>query len=126
MILHIDTTDKQNLVVGLEERGRLLVKREIRAPRKQADKLLPAIERLLLRRKISAKAIKGVRVVERGGSFTSLRIGVVSANAIAYALGVRVSGAKKDSSGLKAKGFFLVEPKYSAPPNIANKNKVVD
>jgi hypothetical protein len=50
--------------------------------------------------------LKGIAVVCGPGSFTSLRIGVSTANALAYALGVSVVGVGKDEPLDKVAGLF--------------------
>ncbi|MFH0973018.1 MAG: hypothetical protein V1768_03475 [Patescibacteria group bacterium] len=89
----------------------------------QAEKLLPAIDKLLKKNKIKLSDIKKIQVENQGGSFTALRIGVVTANALGYALGIPVEGTQKlenrqqitDSRNQKSKNnFSVVEPIYTS------------
>ncbi|MBU1160797.1 MAG: hypothetical protein ABII99_01050 [Patescibacteria group bacterium] len=95
----------------------------IKAKRMQAEKLLPAIDKLLKKNKIKLSDIKKIQVENQGGSFTALRIGVVTANALGYALGIPVEGTQKlenrqqitDSRNQKSKNnFSVVEPIYTS------------
>jgi len=95
--------------------------KKIKAERQEAEKLLPAVEALLKNKKRSLKQIKKIEVANRGGSFTSLRVGVVTANALAYALGIDVEGNKKSKA--KNKKFSVVEPFYDREPEITVRKK---
>ena len=140
MILYINTikNDSTKIEIGIFKDGKKIAGREVRARYAQAEKLLPLIDKLLKGQKISAgKAglkkksqmglalIKEIAVVNKGGSFTSLRIGVVTANALGYALGIPVSEASEDgqTAGPRKKlgKFSIVQPKYYKEPNITLK-----
>lgn len=109
------------------------------AKMKQSELLLKGIDKLLKDNKVKLNQIKGVGCVIGPGGFTSLRIGVVTANALAYALKVPVAGIKFDEyikDGVssaeatadqvkiiseklkKAKVGQTVLPVYSREPNI--------
>jgi len=82
---------------------------------------------LLKKTKIKLSAIKRIYKKNRGGSFTALRIGVVTANALGYALGVPVEEVAENDKGLKRvkksfKGFNIIKPVYDKEPNITIKN----
>lgn len=119
MILTINTTVEPDILVSLNVKGKDISKR-IAAPRQQAEKLLPLIEELLKDQKFDISEIKEIRVQNQGGNFTSLRIGVLTANALAYALGIKVKP-------LQGKGVFdfkggrAVKPEYEFEPNIGRK-----
>jgi tRNA threonylcarbamoyladenosine biosynthesis protein TsaB len=115
MILTIDTTDNVNIKIYLEgEKGDFCIERP--AARSQGERLLPAIDDLLKRSKSKIQDIEGVQVANDGGSFTSLRIGVATANALAFALGVPVVDRSGDS--LVKDGLAIVQPKYGREPDI--------
>ena len=48
LILFIDTASATEIVLALKSGGKFLAKKKFLAPKKQAEKLLPAIEKLLL------------------------------------------------------------------------------
>jgi len=54
--------------------------------------------------KKSLKDIKGIAVVKGPGSFTSLRIGIATANALAYGFGIRVLGIGESASSTDRRG----------------------
>lgn len=122
MTLFIDTTDDQKIYLALEERGCVLAEGKYPAPRRQAERLLPSLQKLLDASGRSLVEVKKIKVVGRGGSFTSLRIGVLTANALAFALKVpleAVGGGKVRAFGRR----FLVEPDYGREPNIGRQAK---
>lgn len=128
MILFIDTTQGDDIVIAFKKNERAVAQKKIKARYAQAEKLLPEIDKMLARNKLKINNIKKIQVVNRGGSpdaatrtsFTALRIGVVIANALGFALGVpvegTVNGRKKFKKGLRK--FNVVEPIYSKEPNI--------
>jgi tRNA A37 threonylcarbamoyladenosine modification protein TsaB len=121
MILYINTIKDESEKIGirLEKNKRVLANEELAAKYAQAEKLLPAVEKLLKKNKIRLSDIKKIVVENRGGSFTAARIGVVTANALAYALGVKVAGMDNNE---KRKGKInIVLPSYSGQPNITKK-----
>ena len=130
MTLYINTADQNKIMIALKDKERVLFKKEFLAARSQAEKLLPEIEKLLVRAKLKLPAIKKIEVENYGGSFTALRIGVITANALGYALGVPVVAAREmvagktmvksapKSSVKKAKNFSVVKPIYDREPNI--------
>lgn len=116
MILYINTASLKDIEVGLKSDGVFIAKNKIEAERAQAEKLLLAIEKLLQKNKFKLKNIKGIEVENTGGSFTSLRIGVATANALAFALGVLVVGLA--GSMKKGEKFDIAEPIYDREPDI--------
>lgn len=121
MVLTIDTGLDPYIQVSLESKGKKVVKK-IKAERSQAEKLLPTIEALFQREQVTWKKIKLIRVNDEGGSFTSLRIGVLTANALAYALHIPIE-AMSGSEVYKFKGGQAVKPRYQSEPNIGTPKK---
>lgn len=131
MILYIDTTDNEFMTIALFKHESnsfsLISLLKIKAFRKQSEKLLPNIEKILKDKKMTLSDLDLICVNDEGGSFTSLRIGIITANALAYALKIKVQAANitednklvlKDYQGKKFLNNYIVEPKYSAEPNI--------
>lgn len=102
MKLYFDATDNLKTVVKLNEKE--LVK-TYSAPRDQD--ILGAIKQLMDEQKISWKQITEIEVNPGPGSFTGSRLGVAIANALAFALNLKVNGSNPP-----------VEPVYSSAPNI--------
>lgn len=118
MTLFIDTTNNDKMIIVLKKQGRVVVIKELVAGRAQAEKLLPAIDKILKHNQLNLKAITKVEVANQGGTFTALRIGVITANTLAYALGIDVSGTAGKKSIIKSSNFQIVKPVYHREPNI--------
>ncbi|MFA5108952.1 MAG: hypothetical protein WC458_00165 [Patescibacteria group bacterium] len=133
MTLHINTADRAEIIIILSRASRsgtkIVARKKFKAARQQAEKLLPAIDRLLRAQKIKLSALKKIVVADRGDSFTALRIGVITANALAYALKIPVVGESrvlaKDLKKIKKFArYSVVEPLYNHEPNIGKAKKI--
>lgn len=70
------------------------------------------LQRLLKKAHLKLEAINGIAVVTGPGSFTSIRVGVSFANALAYGQGIPVVGISLfmwATAGKKAKGTVVVD-----------------
>ncbi len=130
MILFINTASYDEIVLALlSVDGKKIKTKKIKAARQQAEKLLPAVSKLLESQNKKLKDITKIQVVVTGGSFTSLRIGVVTANALAYALNISIEAVSADGKVLEnqaAKKFAtynIVTPQYDREPSIGVKKK---
>lgn len=124
MTLYINTTSPDEIIIALRLGDKVLAKQKLTAPRTQAEKLLPAIERLLKKYKVSLSSLQKIIVANQGGSFTSLRIGVITANALAYALKIPVIAEPENTNkNKKFNNYSLVEPLYDRAPNIGISKK---
>lgn len=99
MILTIDTSDSTVTIVGLEIGGKNYFLKEKTGDLKSQN-LLPLIDKILKKHKVSLKDLTEIKVNTGPGSFTGLRVGVSVANTLGWALGIPVNGKK------------AVEPKY--------------
>jgi tRNA threonylcarbamoyladenosine biosynthesis protein TsaB len=118
MILNIDTSDNKTIYLSIEKNGAILKRKKLSAHRQQSEKLLSAIDKLLLSSDLKMDKLKEIKVASKGSSFTSLRIGVLTANALAYALGIKVSALDSDKNLKKFKDFNIVIPEYDCSLDI--------
>lgn len=118
MTLYINTASQTETVIALINNNQKLVSKKFKFAKLQAEKLLPAIDKLLTAHKFKLTDIKKIMVASHGGSFTSLRIGVVTANALGYALKVPVISEETGKADKIFSKYSLVEPVYSSEPNI--------
>ncbi len=124
MTLYINTTSQDEINISLMRAENVLISKKIKAPRQQAEKLLPAINDLLIKNKVKLSDLEKIIVANHGGSFTSLRIGVITANALAYALKIPVEAEPKTSiKNKKFATYSIVEPIYDREPNIGVSKK---
>lgn len=136
MYLLINTSSNEKMYLGVANRqGRLVVKQEVPGKFQQSSKLLPSIERILKRAGLKLTGLKGVAVISGPGSFTALRVGIATANGLAYALNIPIIGVKdvqnkglnslaiKAAKVLSKKKFSTIAiPAYGSQPNITIRN----
>lgn len=131
MYLIINTAISKSLEVILAKNVTDFNIKEVEGEYKQAENLLPLIKESLNNWHNGLEDIKGIAVVTGPGGFTALRIGIVTANVLAYALDVPVVGLNltefsnneeliiKVIDKLKnAKSGGVVMPEYGREPNI--------
>lgn len=118
MTLYINTILTDHILLMIAKGEETIALKKVKVNRNQAEKLLITLEKLLLENKIKLSVIKKIIVADEGGSFTSLRVGVITANALAYALKIPVIGESGQAISKNKLGFNLVSPKYQGEPNI--------
>ncbi len=131
MYLIINTIEDKKIEVILAKDEKNFKISQARGEHKQSEKLLVLIDKILKTNKINLKKIKGIGVVSGPGGFTSVRIGTVVANTLAFAIGVEVFGIKlsnfvnnEDLIAKTIKAFNekktkkIVLPFYNREPNI--------
>ncbi len=121
MQLIIDTSKNQNILIELLSNKKSIAKRDFEASFTQAERLLPEIDLLLKSVKMKPQDISEIKVGNNGGSFSALRIGIVTANTLAYSLGISVSSLSGDS--VRIETIEMVKPEYSSEPNITISKK---
>jgi len=118
MKLKIDTSKLDKINISLIDKETKIVEQNFEAKYQQAEKLLPSIDKMLKKAKFNLRALQEILVENRGDSFSGLRIGVVTANALGYALGIPVKAVSSSSVEQKTNQFDVVAPIYSKEPNI--------
>lgn len=91
MILGIDTATKM-CTVALCRDEKLLAEYSVNAGMTHSEGLLPQIDQLFKRTKTAKKDLALIAVSTGPGSFTGLRIGLATAEALGFGLGVPVMG----------------------------------
>jgi tRNA threonylcarbamoyladenosine biosynthesis protein TsaB len=119
MILTIDTTGNKMIALGLKKNRRIIARENINIAR-HFEELLVIIDNFMNRERIEWKQIKKISVKNYGGSFSSLRIGIITANTLAYGLGIPVTGKIALKSNNEMKLDFVI-PCYRQKPNITKK-----
>lgn len=98
-ILSIDTTNNQEIKIGLQIDGS---KTKVKSKEYRSSKILPQIINLLKKNKLSIKDIDEIKVNPGPGSYTGIRVGVSIANALGESLEIPINGKKG-----------LIAPKYT-------------
>lgn len=127
LLLH---TSSPTIRIGLADGERVVAREEFPAARDLAAMLADRIREFLETHRLKLEALKTIAVHQGPEGFTTLRIGVTTANAIAYALGipvVGVAGIVPDLETLLEKSQITaptpsgtVVPMYSKPPDIGS------
>ena len=117
MTLYIDTSKNNLIYLALKSGDELILEKKIAVQYSQAEKLLPGIDKLLKSANSDITKIKKIIVVNSGEGFTALRIGIITANALGFALNIPVFSS--DNKQIKsAYDFSIIKPKYKKEPNI--------
>ncbi|MGB0757823.1 MAG: tRNA (adenosine(37)-N6)-threonylcarbamoyltransferase complex dimerization subunit type 1 TsaB [Patescibacteria group bacterium] len=125
MILYINTSDAAKIYLALLENGESVHKLEVMASFKHEELLLKSIEEIMRKAAMKLDDISSIAVVHGPGGFSSLRIGVTVANALAYSLQKPIQGVEDsmdigmiDESKAKSVTEGFIVPVYGAEPNI--------
>jgi tRNA threonylcarbamoyladenosine biosynthesis protein TsaB len=123
MYLYINTGSKLSQISLLNEDFQPIVEQSLGEPRQQSDELLIVIDSLLKTNNISKRDLKAILVFRGPGSYTGLRVGIATANALSLALGVKVwpvdNGVALDKNVfLEKKEGAAVLPYYLKSPHI--------
>lgn len=129
LIIHTAQFDKIELGIA-NTKGEVIAAFSKQVTFHESEKLLPSIITFLKREKKSLHDLKAIAVhLGPGGSFTGLRVGVVTANALAYSLDIPNVGvpAADNLEEVAMKGFTMFKkrkkpmvlvPEYGKKPNI--------
>ena len=120
--LYIDTTSDYSLIQIRRDQTTVTKERWL-SEHKLGDDLLPKIVVQLNQAKISLKDLDCIFVNAGPGSFTGTRVGVSTANALAWSLDIPViasdSADKSSTLELSSARFIKpVVPKYATPPKV--------
>jgi len=134
MYLFINTQNNEYIELAVvDDQGSIIMENKISARYEQSEKLLDEIEKIMKKGKTEFSGLKGVIVVTGPGGFTSLRIGVTTANTLAWILQIPIVGIKSENKDLgevvkegykkikNKKSFKQVLPEYGREPNITVK-----
>jgi len=98
LVLYLDTSDSNQIVIGLNEKRWQFVTKQ-----HKSQELLTLINQILKKTGTLINQITEIKVNPGPGSFTGLKVGVSVANALGWALKIPINGQKVGQ---------LVEPKY--------------
>ncbi|MDR0955549.1 MAG: hypothetical protein LBM73_00300 [Candidatus Nomurabacteria bacterium] len=121
MILALKTAGEMAEIYVLDEAGKILRRKVWPAGRDLSRDLLGELDNLIK----DWTKLDGVIIFRGPGSFTGLRIGIATANAVSYARGIPIVGCRGESwraDGLKrlrnGDSDRIVQPEYGAEPHI--------
>lgn len=94
--IYIDTTSTEKIIVKLTIDEESFVEQHPLDYHK-AQIVLPLIEKLLEKEKLTLHDLDAIEVNPGPGSFTGIRVGISIANALGFALNILVNGTKQAS-----------------------------
>ena len=137
MLLIINTTPSDHFELFLVKRREDFKRKKVTGKFHHSEKLVPAVAAFLKANKISWDKLKGIGVVVGPAGFTSVRIGVAVANALAYARNLPIVGVRADKFNTPSelveevarrvktvKPSQIVLPYYDREPNITIKKTI--
>lgn len=116
MKLLIDTSQNAKIRIAIKRDNEIIVDKEFESRFSQSEKLLKAISLVFEKSDMDLNSVEEIQVENSGSSFTALRIGVVTANALSFALKIPITNFKGEN--LKKEGVVLVKPEYDREPDI--------
>lgn len=138
MILFINTCIEKKIILAIKDTGKILSK-EYEIKNRQAENMVASLDDFFVFFKKKIDDLKGVIVANGNGKFTSLRVGISTANAISYALNIPIADVrfelkfscinleevfliyeKKKDKKLK---YGYINPFYNKEPNITCSKK---
>lgn len=132
MILLIDTSEELTKIALHEDNLSVIREKECTLNGNLSERLLLEVDQILKEAKCGISDLTKIYVNEGPGSYTGLRIGITTANFIAYSLDIPIIGfkngertANRKKDDLYGKGFVSpVIPSYSRPPHITKSGLV--
>lgn len=137
MILAFDTSEGGMLRILFASRRGRVRKFCVRSREFHSETLLFEISRLLKKETVPLSRLSRIVVVQGPGKFSSLRIGITCANALAWSLNISAVGVTKGEFDAVAAGknifsaagfskkFHVVTPEYGKEPNITQQQKPI-
>lgn len=126
MILYIDTSQKEEFSLGLFNNNKnKLVLKSIKSPiGTMSEKFLTQLDKFLKGNNTSLKNLLAIIVFQGPGSYTSLRIGISIANALAWSLSIPAFGIKGKNILTKKDVEQFIKKKIN--PLITNQYKYIN
>lgn len=128
--LLIKTADMHAHISIVDEKNQVIAHDDWEAGRQLSKDLLSHLDQLLLAAGINWSDLSGIGVFRGPGSFTSLRIGLTTANTIAYSENIAIVGTAGEAWSQEAidrltvgESDRQVMPDYGADPHITAPRK---
>lgn len=136
MILFINAAQANYIEIKLLNKGKVVGVSVCQKEFMQAELLLPMIEKILKKFNVKPSGLAALAVVTGPGAFSALRIGLATANALAFLLNLPLIELNADQvnsdsdliTNIRAKkiprGFKPAVPQYGREPNITKPKNI--
>ena len=132
MILFINTSKTNLIQLKLILNNKVIDQLESHEEFRQSELLLSMIDKIFKKNKVRLPSLKYLAIVTGPGAFSALRLGIATANAMAWALNIPIIELNSDEASLGdkelvkliarksklTKSFKQAVPKYGKEPNI--------
>lgn len=122
--LYIDTSKTEEVIVAIYQNGKIDKKIFHFPIGTMSDQLLTEIDKFIKSKAITTKDLSNIICYVGPGSYTSLRIGISLANALAFALNIPIFSIKEDE---KLEEFIKKVPQgkeFSKPITVFYKQEI--
>lgn len=136
MYLYLDTRSFDAIVIrAIDLDGSTIKEKIFKLHNTSRGVILKSIEKIIATIKKKTGNIKGILIEQGPGAFSALRMGIVTANSLSYALSVPAIGIQSSEGNLQSKilrsinllrttkQLKLVVPVYGSEPNITKAHK---
>lgn len=130
--LLLDTTKELTQIALYDILGKRIDQYEWPARFSQSEELLQKVDALLCKNHLHKEDLRGIMVNRGPGSYTGVRVGVTTANLLAFSLDIPIHGFKDEEidsarmvAVLQSSSEFSqpVIPYYDRPPHITQSKK---
>lgn len=128
MFLYLDTSSEEAKIKLFNKSGKIHDQKNWQSQKNQSEELLTEIDNILLKNNLNKSELFGIIVNQGPGSYTGLRVGLSTANAIAFSLNIPILGVKNGANSAKIKKIVssfdkgsqksLILPVYKYPAKI--------
>jgi tRNA threonylcarbamoyladenosine biosynthesis protein TsaB len=130
MFLYLDTTSECTTIMLFDKNGIFFDSKKWQSQRNQSEELLLKINSILLKNNFDKSKLKGIIVNTGPGSYTGLRVGLSTANTLAFSLNIPIFSANENEINISIKKLLklsnknfksTVMPVYGHPAKITLK-----
>jgi len=121
LVLYLDTANDETKIAVFDS-SKLIGKKQWNGRGDLSETLLVKIEEQLKENQVKLSQLEKIAVNPGPGSYTGLRIGIISANFLAWSLGIPVVAGKISRGGLSIAGetnLGFILPKYLKPASVS-------
>lgn len=101
MFLYLDTTSEETHIKLFNKSGKVIDQTNWLSQKNQSEELLRKINKIIVKNCLNKHELSAIIVNQGPGSYTGLRVGLSTANAIAFSLNIPILAVKDGSNDKK-------------------------